>query len=269
MAQRVAINGASGRLGRELIVAANARDDLELVAAFASSTNEQLGIDAGRLAGVADTGVFLTSSESIAEAAFDVLVDFSLPAPSMSALAACRAQGAAMVIGTTGFSAAQQAEIDAAAADIAIVQAPNYSAGVNLTLDLVERAAAALGDDVDIEIVEAHHRHKVDAPSGTALKLGEVAARGRGQTLDQNAVYAREGHTGERPAGAIGFATVRGGDIVGEHTVLFAGAGERIEITHRATSRQTFAGGAMRAAAWASVQTPGHYGMNDVLGLSD
>ncbi|MGB7755979.1 MAG: 4-hydroxy-tetrahydrodipicolinate reductase [Salinisphaera sp.] len=268
MTTRVAINGAAGRMGRELIVACSKRDDLELVAAFGSPGGDTLGMDAGRLAGIADAGVALSGSDTMAEVDFDVLVDFSLPEPSIEALAVCRRQGAAMVIGTTGYSRDQQREIDAAADEIAIVQAPNYSAGVNLSLDLVRRAASALGDEVDIEIIEAHHRHKVDAPSGTALKLGEVAAEATGRNLDDCAVYARQGHTGARDRKTIGFSTVRGGDIVGEHTVMFAGEGERIEITHKASSRQTFAGGAMRAAGWAAGQAPGRYGMHDVLGLA-
>ncbi|MES1955249.1 4-hydroxy-tetrahydrodipicolinate reductase [Salinisphaera hydrothermalis] len=268
MTTRVAINGASGRMGRELVVACGKREDLELTAAFASPGNDALGLDVGRLAGVAETGVKLADSSTMGATDFDVLVDFSLPDPSIAALRVCRDKGAAMVIGTTGYAREQQAEIDAAAADIAIVQAPNYSAGVNLSLDLVRRAAAALGDDFDIEIIEAHHRHKVDAPSGTALKLGEVAAEATGRHLDECAVYARQGHTGARDRNTIGFSTVRGGDIVGEHTVMFAGEGERIEITHKASSRQTFAGGAMRAAVWAAEQRAGHYDMGDVLGLS-
>ncbi|WP_423823784.1 4-hydroxy-tetrahydrodipicolinate reductase [Salinisphaera sp. SPP-AMP-43] len=267
MSRRIAINGASGRMGRELIIACGQRDDLTLVAAFASPDSDQLGIDAGRLAGIAEIGIELSGSNTMADTAFDVLVDFSLPEPSIAALEVCRAQKAAMVIGTTGYAREQQAAIDAAVADIAIVQAPNYSAGVNLSLDLVRRAASALGDEVDIEIIEAHHRHKVDAPSGTALKLGEVAAEATGRDLDECAVYARQGHTGARERRSIGFSTVRGGDIVGEHTVMFAGAGERIEITHKASSRQTFAGGAIRAAVWAAEQGPGRYDMNDVLGL--
>ncbi|RJS92732.1 4-hydroxy-tetrahydrodipicolinate reductase [Salinisphaera sp. Q1T1-3] len=269
MTTRVAINGASGRMGRELIKACAQRDDLVLAAAFGSPDSDQLGLDAGRLAGIAECGVALAGSQTMPDSDFDVLVDFSLPGPSIAALAICLEKQAALVIGTTGYSDAQQAEIDAASARIAIVQAPNYSAGVNLTLDLVARAAAALGPDTDIEIIEAHHRHKVDAPSGTALKLGDVAARATGRDLRDCAVYTREGQTGERPDGAIGFATVRGGDIVGEHTVLFAGQGERVEVTHRATSRQTFAGGAMRAAVWAAARKPGAYDMNDVLGLSE
>ncbi|WP_349256972.1 4-hydroxy-tetrahydrodipicolinate reductase [Salinisphaera sp.] len=268
MTTRVAINGAAGRMGRELIAACGKRDDLELVAAFGSPHSEALGADTGRMAGIAETGVALADSAGMSEHDFDVLVDFSLPDPSIAALGVCRDKGAAMVIGTTGYSREQQGEIDTAAGEIAVVQAPNYSAGVNLSLDLVRRAAAALGDDFDIEIIEAHHRHKVDAPSGTALKLGEVAAGATGRNLDDCAVYAREGHTGARQRKTIGFSTIRGGDIVGEHTVLFAGEGERIEITHKASSRQTFAGGAMRAAVWAAEQDPGRYDMNDVLGLS-
>lgn len=266
-AKRVAINGAAGRMGLELVTATGKREDLTLVAAFGSSDSARLGADIGRLAGQDDAGVVLTSSEQMAAHEFDVLVDFSLPGPSMTALSVCRDNRIPMVVGTTGFSDSQQASIDEAAREIAIVQAPNYSAGVNLSLDLVARASAALGDDVDIEIIEAHHRHKVDAPSGTALKLGQVAADATGRDLTHDAVYTRQGHTGARERRHIGFATVRGGDIVGEHTVLFAGEGERIEITHKASSRQTFAGGAMRAAAWTAAQPAGHYGMNDVLGL--
>lgn len=265
---RVAINGAAGRMGRELVIACSRREDLLLSAAFGAPESRLLGLDSGRLAGLADNGVPLCDSTQMASHDFDVLVDFSLPAPSMAALEVCHDKGVAMVIGTTGYTAAQQEAIDAAARQIAIVQAPNYSAGVNLSLDLVARAAAALGDEADIEIVEAHHRHKVDAPSGTALKLGEVAAKASGRDLERDAVYARQGHTGARDRQSIGFATVRGGDIVGEHTVLFASEGERIEITHKASSRQTFAGGAMRAAAWAAAQTAGHYDMSDVLGLT-
>lgn len=267
MATRVAINGAAGRMGRELIIACVRRADLELVAAFGSPASSLLGTDVGRLAGTEEMGVVLADSTSMHDFSFDVLVDFSLPEPSIAALDVCRAKLAAMVIGTTGYARDQQAAIDAAAADIAIVQAANYSAGVNLTLDLVRRAALALGDNVDIEIIEAHHRHKVDAPSGTALQLGEGIADATGRDFDQCAVFTRAGHTGERASGAIGFSAVRGGDIVGEHTILFAGDGERLEITHRASSRQTFAGGAMRAAAWAADQVPGRYAMNDVLGL--
>lgn len=269
MTIRVAINGAAGRMGLELVLACHKREDLELVAAFgAPDDSTSLGWDMGQLAGLGqDCGVVLVGSPYMNQYGFDVLVDFSSPQPSMDALRICQDKQTAMVIGTTGYTESQQATIAQAATEIPIVQAPNYSAGVNLALDLVSRAAGALGDDVDIEIIEAHHRHKVDAPSGTALKLGEVAAEATGRSLGQNGVFARQGHTGERQRQDIGFATIRGGDIVGEHTVLFAGHGERIEITHKASSRQTFAGGAMRAACWAAVQDPGHYDMNDVLGL--
>lgn len=268
MTIRVAINGVAGRMGRELVVACQRNDALELVAAFGAPSGVGIGMDAGRLAGADECGVTICSSAAMADAAFDVLVDFSLPEPSIDALRICVDNQAAMVIGTTGYSPQQQAEIDAAASSISIVQAPNYSAGVNLTLELLRTAARALGDTVDIEVIEAHHRHKVDAPSGTALRIGEVLAESTDRDLARCAVYARQGHTGARERQSIGFQTIRGGDIVGEHTVLFAGDGERLEISHKASSRQTFAGGAIRAAAWAAQQAPGCYGMNDVLGLS-
>lgn len=268
MTTGVAINGVAGRMGRELVVACQRNDALELVAAFGAPGGTGIGMDAGRLAGVDECGVEVASSEAMADTGFDVLVDFSLPEPSIDALRICVEKQAAMVIGTTGYSDEQQAEIDQAAATISIVQAPNYSAGVNLTLELLRTAAKALGDTVDIEVIEAHHRHKIDAPSGTALRIGEVLAESTGRNLDDCAVYARHGNTGARERQTIGFQTIRGGDIVGEHTVLFAGDGERLEISHKASSRQTFAGGAMRAAGWAAQQAPGRYGMNDVLGLS-
>lgn len=266
---RVAINGAAGRMGRELTVACLRNDALELSAAFEAPDSGMLGQDAGRIANGEDAGVAIASAGERAQAAFDVLVDFTRPAPCLDALADCVARDAAMVIGTTGFEPAQLEQIEEAAAKIAIVMAPNFSAGVNLTLKLIETAAKALGDTVDIEVIEAHHRHKVDAPSGTALRMGEVLAEATGRRLDDCAVYARQGHTGERDRKDIGFQTIRGGDIVGEHTVLFAGDGERLEIAHKASSRQTFAGGAMRAAAWAAAREPGRYDMNDVLGLAD
>jgi len=269
MTTRVAINGVAGRMGRELVIACQRNDSLQLVAAFGAPGGAGIGMDAGRLAGAAECGVQVVSSEAMADTAFDVLVDFSLPEPSIAALRACVVKQAAMVIGTTGYSADQQAEIDQVAEQIAIVQAPNYSAGVNLTLELLRVAAKTLGDSVDIEVIEAHHRHKVDAPSGTALRMGEVLADATGRDLDNCAVYARHGNTGARERDTIGFQTIRGGDIVGEHTVLFAGDGERLEITHRASSRQTFAGGAIRAARWAADASPGKYGMADVLGLDN
>ncbi|MES1926841.1 4-hydroxy-tetrahydrodipicolinate reductase [Salinisphaera sp. T31B1] len=266
---RVAINGAAGRMGRELAVACLRRDDLSLAAAFEAPGSDSIGQDIGRLANGEDLGVAIASADDRGTAEFDVLIDFTRPGPCLAALADCQARGAAMVIGTTGFDENQLETIERAAEQIAIVIAPNFSAGVNLTLKLLDIAAKALGDDFDIEVVEAHHRHKVDAPSGTALRIGEVLADATGRDLSDCAVYARHGHTGERERRTIGFQTIRGGDIVGEHTVLFAGDGERVEITHKASSRQTFAGGAMRAAAWASDQGPGRYDMTDVLGLSD
>lgn len=267
MTTRVAINGAAGRMGRELITACMRRDDLTLAAAFVAPNSEHVGTDAGVLASGEAAAVSLRSSDERRRTEFDVLVDFSRPEACMAALDDCVAMGAAMVIGTTGFDDAHMQRLDAAAHDIAIVLAPNMSAGVNLTFKLIEMAAKALGDSVDVEVLEAHHRHKVDAPSGTALKMGEVLANALDRDLERDAVYARSGHTGERERETIGFQTIRGGDIVGEHTVLFAGDGERLEITHKASSRQTFAGGAMRAAAWAAAAKPGHYGINDVLGL--
>jgi len=265
---RVAINGAAGRMGRELIVACQRNDALVLAAAFEAPDSDKIGQDAGRLASGEDADVAIADSgERAAGASFDVLVDFTRPEPCLSAIEDCVAHGAAIVIGTTGFSADQIERIDAAAEKISVVMAPNFSAGVNLTLKLLETAAKALGDSVDIEVIEAHHRHKVDAPSGTALRIGEVLADATDRNLDDCAVYARQGHTGARERETIGFQTIRGGDIVGEHTVLFAGDGERLEISHKASSRQTFAGGAMRAAAWAAERAPGRYDMNDVLGL--
>ncbi|MDA3920316.1 MAG: 4-hydroxy-tetrahydrodipicolinate reductase [Salinisphaera sp.] len=265
---RVAINGVAGRMGRELVVACQRNEALALAAAFGSPGGAGVGMDAGRLAGADECGVDVRSSATMGDVDFDVLVDFSLPEPSIAALRVCLEKRSAMVIGTTGYSADQQNEIDAAADTIGIVQAPNYSAGINLTLDLLRTAAKALGDSVDIEVIEAHHRDKVDAPSGTALRMGEVLAEATNRDLAQCAVYSRHGHTGVRDRSSIGFQTIRGGDIVGEHTVLFAGDGERLEITHRASSRQTFAGGAMRAAAWVAAAAPGHYGMSEVLGLN-
>jgi len=198
----------------------------------------------------------------------EVLIDFTRPEGTLAHLAACRAHGVAAVVGTTGFSAAQKAELGALAQQLPIVWAPNMSVGVNVMLRLLAQAAKALGPAYDIEVIEAHHRHKVDAPSGTALAMGEVLARARGLQLERDGVFARHGHTGERAAGSIGFATVRGGDIVGDHTVLFAGSGERIEITHRSSSRANYAEGSLRAARFLRGRAPGLYGMDDVLGLA-
>lgn len=266
---RVAINGAAGRMGRELVIACLRNETLALAAAFEAPGSEAIGRDAGRLSGADDAGVVVSSAADRGEHDFDVLVDFTRPEPCVEALDDCVTAGAAIVIGTTGFDDTQLERIDAAAERIAVVMAPNFSAGVNLSLKLLEMAAKALGESVDIEVLEAHHRHKVDAPSGTALRMGEVLAEATDRDLSDCAVYARQGHTGERERGTIGFQTLRGGDIVGEHTVLFAGDGERLEITHKASSRQTFAGGAMRAAGWSASRSPGRYDMNDVLGIAE
>ncbi|MDX1609377.1 MAG: 4-hydroxy-tetrahydrodipicolinate reductase [Halofilum sp. (in: g-proteobacteria)] len=263
---RVAINGAAGRMGRNLVRACLEDPALELAAAFEHGAHPALGRDAGELAGQDPAGVALGADLSAAN--FEVIVDFTRPEVTLELLEFCCAEGVAVVIGTTGFDDAQKGGLDTAAREIPIVFAPNMGVGVNLMFDLVASAARTLGGDYDIEVVEAHHRHKLDAPSGTALRLGEVAAAARGERLEDRAVYARQGRTGERETGTIGFATVRGGDIVGEHTVLFAGDGERIEITHRASSRRLFARGAMRAAAWIAGRPAGLYGMHDVLGLN-
>ena len=262
---RVAIHGAAGRMGRNLVAACREHPELELVAALEHAGHEALGQDAGLLAGLGPLELAVTTDP--AAVAFDVLIDFSRPEGTLSMLRVCRERQVPIVIGTTGFDPEQRSAIGAASQYIPLLMAPNTGVGVNVLFGLVEQAARVLGEDYDAEVIEAHHRHKVDAPSGTALHLGEAIARGRGQRLDDHAVYAREGHTGERARGEIGFATVRGGDIVGEHTVLFAGGGERIEITHRASSRMLFARGAVRAAAWMAGQRPGMYDMQDVLGL--
>jgi 4-hydroxy-tetrahydrodipicolinate reductase len=262
----IAIAGSSGRMGRALLEAVARADDLRLTAALERAGNPFLKKDAGELIG-APWNVHITDDLADALCGSDVLVDFTRPEGTLAHLAACRANRVKMVIGTTGFSSEQKKELEAASKDIAIVFAPNMSVGVNVTLKLLEMAARVLGEGYDIEIIEAHHRHKVDAPSGTALRMGEVVAKALGRDLGKVAVYEREGHTGERPSAAIGFATVRGGDIVGEHTVMFAGTGERVEISHKAGSRATFAEGALRAARFLAGKQNGLFDMQDVLGL--
>lgn len=264
---RVAIHGAAGRMGRSLLAACIDDPAVELAAALEEPDHPTLGEDVGALIGRAPVGVVVLSDPAAVQ--FDTVVDFTRPEGALVLVDHCRAAGTSMVIGTTGFTPSQRARVAAAANEIPVLLAPNMGVGVNLLFGLVERAARALGEDYDVEVVEAHHRHKVDAPSGTALQLGEMAAAGRGQRLEDCGVFNRQGHTGERERGSIGFSTVRGGDIVGEHTVLFAGSGERIELTHRASSRMVFAQGAMRAAAWLPQQPPGLYDMGDVLGLSE
>lgn len=267
---RVAIAGAGGRMGQALIAAALAEPGLRLAAATDVAGSAGLGRDCGAALG-RETGVTITSDVDAAIGAADVLIDFTRPAGTLVHLAACARRRVAAVVGTTGFDTAGTAAIAAHAAAIPIVFAPNMSVGVNVLIGLVERAAAQLGPAFDIEILEMHHRHKADAPSGTALRLGEAAAKGAGVALADHAVYAREGVTGARRSGTIGFATLRGGDVVGEHTVLFAGAGERLELTHRATSRANFAAGALRAARFAAARRTrgesGLYDMADVLGV--
>jgi len=262
---RVAINGAAGRMGRNLVAACLDDPELQLSAAFEHGASDALGRDAGELIGRDPAGVEITAD--LAAARCDVVIDFTRPDATLGLLEFCCSEGIAVVIGTTGFSEEQLARVREDAAEIPVVLAPNMGVGVNLVFDLVAQAARTLGRDFDIEVLESHHRHKVDAPSGTALRLGEVAAEARGQSLAECAVYAREGQIGERAPGEIGFASLRGGDVVGEHTVLFAGEGERIEITHRASSRQLFARGAMRAAGWVCGRPAGLYGMQHVLGL--
>ncbi|WP_200834002.1 4-hydroxy-tetrahydrodipicolinate reductase [Nitrincola tapanii] len=266
---RIAVTGAAGRMGKTLIEAIQQSDGVCLSAAIVEPGSSLIGADAGELAGVGKLGVVLVGSLQQVIDAFDVLIDFTAPAVTLENLAICRAQAKQMVIGTTGLTDADKAELKQAAADMALVFAPNMSVGVNLCFKLLEVAAKALGDDggYDIEVIEAHHRHKVDAPSGTALRMGEVVADALGRDLKTCAVYGREGYTGARSAKEIGFETIRAGDVVGDHTVLFATEGERIEITHKASSRMTFAKGAVRAAIWLKNRSAGLYDMQDVLGL--
>lgn len=266
--RRIAVMGAAGRMGKALIEAVQQAPDAILGAAIDRPDSSLIGVDVGELAGVGRVGLCLQGDVQTALDQFDVLIDFTHPAVTLKNLDVCRQAGKAMVIGTTGFSLEERALLAAAAKDIPIVFAANYSVGVNLCLKLLETAARVLGDEVDIEIIEAHHRHKVDAPSGTALRMGEVVANALGRDLQKVAVYGREGQTGARERETIGFATVRAGDVVGDHTVLFAAEGERVEITHKASSRMTFAKGAVRAALWLGAQPAGLYDMQDVLGLS-
>jgi 4-hydroxy-tetrahydrodipicolinate reductase len=264
---RIAITGAAGRMGRSLIEACQQVAGLDVTVALEHPGSSLLGNDAGDLAGIGKLGITVGAELLAVTDDFDVLIDFTRPEPTLAHLEICRQAGRRMVIGTTGFSDEQKERIATAAQDIAIVFAPNMSVGVNLCLKLLDMAARVLGEDVDVEIIEAHHRHKVDAPSGTALRMGEVVAEALGRDLKTCAVYGRQGHTGERDSKTIGFETIRAGDIVGDHTVLFAGSGERVEITHKASSRMTFANGALRAAAWLMQQDAGLFDMQDVLGL--
>jgi len=266
---RVAVVGASGRMGLCLIKAAELAEKTSLSVAVTRSGSASLGKDAGDLAGIGAINITVQDDLSKVLDQFDVLIDFTRPEPSMQYIELCRQAGKQVIIGTTGYSDEQKAKIAVAAKDIAIVLAPNMSVGVNLSLKLLEMTAKVMGDYTDIEVIEAHHRHKVDAPSGTALRMGEVIADTLGRDLKDCAIYGREGDTGERDRKTIGFSTIRAGDIVGEHTVMFADEGERVEITHKATSRMTFANGAVRAAVWLEAQKNGLYDMQDVLGLKE
>ena len=266
VSHRVAVAGASGRMGHMLIEAIRESGDCLLAGALDVAASPAIGNDAAAFLGHA-SGVAVSSDLRVGLANASVLIDFTRPEGTLAHLEVCRALGVNAVIGTTGFSDAQKAKIAAAARDIAIVMAPNMSVGVNVTLKLLEMAARALSSGYDIEVIEAHHRHKVDAPSGTALKMGEVIAEALGRDLKQCAVYAREGVTGERDPSTIGFSSIRGGDIVGDHTVLFAGTGERIEITHKSSSRATYAQGSLRAVRFLAGRSSGQFDMFDVLGL--
>ena len=263
---KVVIAGCSGRMGHVLLECVFADTDLVLHGALDRADNPQLGRDAGEQLGKV-SGVKVTDNIDDALKNADVLVDFTRPEASMLYLAACQKHQVKMIIGTTGFSAEEKQVIEAAAKNVAIVFAPNMSVGVTLLINLVQSAAKVLNEGYDIEIIEAHHRHKIDAPSGTALRLGEAAASALGRDLAECAVYGREGVTGERDPSTIGFATVRGGDVVGDHTVLFAGIGERVELTHKASSRATFALGALRAAKFLADKNSGLFDMQDVLNL--
>lgn len=265
---RIAIVGAAGRMGKTLIEACQQQAPaVQLTAAVERSQSAEIGRDAGIVAGISQLGVVISDDLAAIVDEFDVLIDFTRPEVTLANLEICRKAGRRMVIGTTGFTDRQRQQITTASTDIAIIFAPNMSVGVNLCFKLLELAARVLGDDVDVEIIEAHHRGKVDAPSGTALRMGEVVADVLGRKLDDCAVYGREGRTSERDRTTIGFETIRAGDIVGEHTVMFAGPGERVEISHKASSRMTFANGAIHAATWIIGRDRGLYDMQDVLGL--
>nr|VFK62385.1 MAG: dihydrodipicolinate reductase [Candidatus Kentron sp. TUN]VFK71740.1 MAG: dihydrodipicolinate reductase [Candidatus Kentron sp. TUN] len=264
---KVGINGAAGRMGRNLVTACVENEILQLTVATEHAKHDALGIDAGTLVGLEQQGVFITGNLSDVIDECDVLIDFTNPENTLTSLSICRKNGRGMVIGTTGFSDQERTIITEASREIPIVLAPNMSVGITLCFTLAEIAARVFGNEVDIEIIEAHHRQKVDAPSGTALHLGKVIADTLGRDLTKHAVYGREGKTGERDPQTIGFESIRAGDIVGEHTAMFAGDGERIEITHRASSRKIFAHGALRAAHWIVEKENGLFDMQDVLGL--
>ena len=262
---RVAVAGAAGRMGQTLVSACQIHESFTLTHAFEQSGHESIGQAADELAGSAGNSPVI--SESIDGAPFDVLIDFTSPKASLSNLTFCADHGLRAVVGTTGFDESQKQRMTELCEKTAVVWAPNMSVGVNICLKLLELAAGAFGDDVDIEVIEAHHRHKVDAPSGTALKMGEVLARTLGRTLEEHGVFARQGHTGPRADREIGFSTIRAADVIGEHSVWFAGAKERVEITHKAAGREIYANGALRCAQWLMDKPSGLFDMQDVLGL--
>ncbi|MFK7890009.1 MAG: 4-hydroxy-tetrahydrodipicolinate reductase [Granulosicoccus sp.] len=265
---KLAVNGAAGRMGRQLLSAIGERDDASLQGAADAPGSPSIGLDASVLGGGEVVGVHVTDNvESLLKS--DVIIDFTAPSVSLALLDAIKGSNTCVVVGTTGFTASQISQLHKHADNTPIVFAPNYSVGVTVTLALLAQAARAFADEYDVEVIEAHHRHKVDAPSGTAIKMGEVLAESLGRNLEECAIYGRQGITGERDRNTIGFETIRAGDIIGDHTVLFAGNGERIEITHKATDRMTFARGAVRAAVWLSGRPAGLYDMNHVLGLNN
>ncbi len=263
----IAVAGAAGRMGRAIIAACQGEEGLRIIHAFDRAGSDTVGADAGELAGVGRIDVAV--GDDIAATPFDVLIEFSNPAATVDHAGFCADHGRAMVIGTTGLDADDRAAVEAAAARVPVVFAANMSVGVNLTLKLLEIAGRALGETVDVEVIEAHHRRKVDAPSGTALAMGRAVADAWGRRLDDVGVFERHGQIGPRADGSIGFSTIRGGDIIGEHTVMFVSENERVEITHKAASRAIFASGALRAARWVAKREPGLYDMQDVLGLAD
>ncbi|WGW00830.1 4-hydroxy-tetrahydrodipicolinate reductase [Vibrio sp. YMD68] len=266
---RVAIAGAAGRMGRNLVKATYNNQDAKVASGSERPESSLVGIDIGELCGKGKFDISIVDSLEKSVDEYDVIVDFTAPVNTLANIELCKKYGKKIIIGTTGFSEEEKKQIDEAAKEIAIVMAPNYSVGVNLVFKLLEKAAKVMGDYCDVEIVEAHHRHKVDAPSGTAIGMGEAIAGAMGNELSDVAVYAREGITGERTKDEIGFATIRAGDIIGEHTAMFADIGERVEITHKATDRMTFANGAIKAAVWLNSKPAGFYTMVDVLGLNE
>ncbi len=266
---RVAIVGASGRMGQCLVKAASMSENVDLTAVVCRAGSAAVGKDAGEIALIGQLGIKITDNLAKVVDNFDVVIDFTRPDTSIEYIEICRESGKSIVIGTTGYTESQKQIIADAARQIPVVLAPNMSVGVNLSLKLLEMTAKVMGDYTDIEVIEAHHRHKIDAPSGTALRMGEVVAKTLGRDLKDCAIYGREGSTGERDRKIIGFSTIRAGDIVGEHTVMFADEGERVEITHKATSRMTFANGAVRAAIWLNNKADGLYDMQDVLNLKE